>query len=127
MPAIWGAASENQVAITSHRSAFVAVAHLYPVERFTSRRAVSSVTVEEQDALEPVADQALQDFLQHCRIGGIVHADRARKAQVVVRCADPEHGQKERRVAQRGLGPAGDLGQVHRIGQQGQVMAVLLQ
>ncbi len=83
--------------------------------------------VQKKELAEARRDQALGHVLDHGTVGCLREADRAGKAQVVVARAHPEHRGKEGTVLGGCLNPPRDLTAYHCIGEERQVVSVLLQ
>ncbi len=60
---------------------------------------IATVRVDHQDSPEAVPDQTFEDVDQDFYVDIVAQADRARECAVMIRCADPQHGQKQRLVA----------------------------
>jgi hypothetical protein len=85
------------------------------------------VRVEQEDAPETRGDEALQSIREHPYVGLVVDADGSGKGAVVIRRSDPERRQEQRLITQLHLGPPGYFRADHGVGQERQVMAVLLE
>ena len=99
--------------------------HLNFIDRHGAGQTVAAVRVQYEDALEPAVDQALQYVHEHACVGVVADADGARKPAMVLRCAEPQHRQEYRCVAQGFLCAPQDLIADHRISEKRQMTAVL--
>ena len=100
---------------------------LHVVDRLPARRDVATVRVEQEDAPETRVDEALQSVREHPNVGLVVEAYGSGKGAVVIRRPHPERRQEQRLITQFHLGPPGYLRADHGVGQERQVLAVLLE
>ena len=89
---------------------------MHVVDRHAAGCNITAVTVEEEYPPKPACDQALHHIHEDLDVDGIADAYRSRKCLVVIRRADPQQWQKQRLLAELGLGATCNLGPDHAVG-----------
>lgn len=92
-----------------------------------TRNIVAAMPVENQETFEAVREEVFEQSAKQIQVYAGFCGKCAGKIQVVVGISKPLQGGEQRPVSKRQLGAAGDLTHQKRVGEDGQVGAVLFE